>query len=139
MRYNIIKKNLTKTALLMFFLFSNNIYAGEVNAWECNKFENARIVGEGGVYLGMLGPGWLADSIFNSSSSFSSTWSYNSIFNTSSIYGDSYSNTSVFNDSADSPPAIISSQGFIGYLSIGPSWDGNRYSPNDIKYTCDWD
>lgn len=139
MRYNMIKNNSFKTFLLVFFVLSNKIHTGEVNGWECSKFENARIIGEGGVYLGVLGPGWLADSIFNSSSSFSSTWSYNSIFNTSSIFGDSYSNTSVFNDSADSPPEIISSQGFIGYLSVGPSWDDKRYSPNDIKYTCDWD
>lgn len=135
-----------KNGIVLFYSFfiiilisSYNMYAGEVNSWDCNKFENANIVGDGGVYLGKLGPRWISDSIFNSSSSYSSTWSSESIYNTSSIYGSSYSNTSVFNESAINPPVIVSSAGFVGYLSIGPSWDAERFSPYDIKYTCDWD
>ena len=116
-----------------------NIYSGEVSSWDCNKFEDAIIIGDGGVYLGKLGPGWMTDSIFNTSSSFSSTWLSDSIYNSSSKFGDSYSNTSVFNESASNPPKIISDSGFIGYLSIGPSWDSERFSPYDFKYTCDWD
>ena len=85
------------------------------------------------------GPRWMTDSIFNDSSSYASTWSQNSIFNTSSDYGNSYSSLSVFNDGASNPPMIIGSYGLVGYLSIGPSWDSDRYSPYDIKYTCDWD
>ena len=125
--------------LTLTFIFSNNISSGEVNSWECYKFEDAVVIGDGGVYLGKLGPEWMTDSIFNSSSSFSSTWSANSIFNSSSIFGDSYSSTSVFNESASNPPKIISDSGFIGFLSIGPSWDAERFSPYDIQYTCDWD
>ena len=90
-------------------------------------------------FLGVLGPRWMTDSIFNDSSSYASTWSQNSIFNTSSDYGNSYSSLSVFNDGASNPPMIIGSYGLVGYLSIGPSWDSDRYSPYDIKYTCDWD
>ena len=63
-----------------------------------------------------------------------------SIFNSSSDYGNSYSSDSVFNESAPNPPRIISEEGEeIGKLSVGPSWDSERYDPNDIKYTCDWD
>ena len=52
----------------------------------------------------------------------------------------SYSNNSVFNESASNPPRIISKEEEdIGMLSIGPSWDRDRYYPSDIKYTCNWD
>ena len=34
---------------------------------------------------------------------------------------------------------IIGGSGLVGYLSIGPSWENDRFSPYDIKYTCDWD
>ena len=101
--------------------------------------EGANIIGDDGTYLGKLGPKWLTDSIFNSSSTYSSTWSSDSIFNDTSKFGNSYSNTSVFNDSASDPPMIISESGFIGYLSTGPDWYSDRFSPYDIKYTCDWD
>ena len=112
----------------------------EVNSWECGKFEGAKIVAEDGTELGVLGPQWETDSIFNDSSEYSSTWSNESIFNSHSDYGNSYSNESVFNDSASKPPRIISDEGEeIGKLSVGPSWDSKRYDPNDIKYTCDWD
>lgn len=77
--------------------------------------------------------------MFNTSSKYSSAWSSESIFNDTSIFGNSYSNTSVFNDLANDPPKIISNSGFVGYLSIGPEWHSDRFSPNDIKYTCDWD
>ena len=135
--YNNLKIQIGLNVLTL--ILCNNIYSGEVNSWECYKFEDAVIIGEEGVYLGKLGPGWMTDSIFNSSSSFSSTWSSNSIFNSSSEFGDSYSSTSVFNESASNPPKIISDSGFMGYLSIGPAWDAERFSPYDIKYTCDWD
>ena len=115
------------------------IHSGEVNSWECNKFDGAKIVGQDGEYLGQLGPSWNRDSIYNSSSEYSSTWSSNSIFNDSSKYGNSYSSTSVFNESASSPPKIITEDGEEKYLSIGPSWDSNRLNPYDFKYTCDWD
>ena len=112
----------------------------EVNSWECNKFEDAKIVAEDGTELGELGPKWKTNSIFNDSSKYSSSWSSESIFNTHSNYGNSYSSQSVFNDSASNPPRIISEEGEeIGKLSIGPSWDNTRYNPYDIKYTCDWD
>ena len=61
------------------------------------------------------------------------------IFNTSTYYCNSYSNLSFFNDGASNPPKIIGSSGMVGYLSIGPSWQSDRFSPYDIKYTCDWD
>ena len=96
-------------------------------------------MGEAGTYLGKLGPSWMNESIFNSFSEYSSTWSSDSIFNDSSEFGNSYSNTSVFNDYASDPPKIISDSGLGGYLSIGPSWDTERFSPYDIKYTCNWD
>lgn len=128
-----------KFFIALTLIFTNNIFSGEVNSWECNKFEDAVVIGDSGVYLGKLGPGWMTDSIFNSSSNFSSTWSSNSIFNSSNKFGDSYSSTSVFNESASNPPKIISDSGFVGFLSIGPSWDAERFSPYDIKYTCDWD
>lgn len=118
---------------------SQNLICGEVKSWECNKFENAKIIGEVNVYLGKLGPRWLTDSIYNSSSIYSKTWHKESIFNDSNEYGNSYSNNSVFNEGASSPPKIISDDGFVGYISIGPSWDNERFSPYDLKYTCDWD
>ena len=115
------------------------IHSGEVNSWECNKFDGAKIISQDGEYLGQLGPSWNRDSIFNSSSEYSSTWSRNSIFNTNSEYGNSYSSTSAFNESASEPPQIITEDGEVKYLSVGPSWDSNRLSPYDFKYTCDWD
>ena len=120
-------------------VFINYVNSAEVNSWECGNFEGASIIGGDGTYLGKLGPKWLTDSIFNSSSIHSSTWSSESIFNDASIFGNSYSNTSVFNDSANNPPKIISENGFVGYLSIGPEWHNDRFSPYDLKYTCDWD
>ena len=124
---------------LMLLIFAKCLSGGEVNSWECGKFEDSKVIGEGGVYLGTLGPSWSSDSIFNSSSSYSSTWSNESIFNDTGSFGDTYSSTSVFNDGASNPPKIISDSEVVGYLSVGPSWDSDRYSPNDIKYTCDWD
>jgi len=128
-----------KRALLISALFSMAIHSGEVNSWECNKFDGAKIISQDGEYLGQLGPSWNRDSIFNSSSEYSSTWSRNSIFNTNSEYGNSYSSTSAFNESASEPPQIITEDGEVKYLSVGPSWDSNRLSPYDFKYTCDWD
>ena len=127
--------------IFSFFLIVMNISlkSGEVNSWECNKYDGAKIYGEDGEFLGTLGPSWKTDSIFNSSSSYSSTWSTTSIFNDSSKYGNTYSSTSVFNDSASNPPKIFSENGFEGYLSIGPSWNSERFSPYDFKYTCDWE
>lgn len=115
-------------------------HAGEMNSWECIAFEGAKIIGNDGDYLGRLGPSYNSDSIFNSSSSYSSTYSSDSIFNTSSKYGNSYSNSSVFNDGASNPPIILSDDGTVlGKLSIGPAWQSDRLNPYDIKYTCDWD
>tara|TARA_A100001234_G_scaffold221307_1_gene236789 strand:- start:416 stop:805 length:390 start_codon:yes stop_codon:yes gene_type:complete len=128
-----------KKILIFFTVFSLTSNAGEVNSWECYKYEGAKIVGQDGEYLGELGPSWNRDSIYNSSSEYSSTWSRNSIFNTSSPYGNSYSSTSAFNDSASAPPKIITEDGDEKYLSVGPSWDSDRLSPYDFKYTCDWD
>lgn len=129
-----------KIFFLAFLLLNISIlHSGEVNSWDCSKFNGAKIISGDGEFLGVLGPGWLTDSIFNDSSSYSSTWSSDSIFNTSSDYGNSYSNLSVFNDGASNPPMIIGDNGIVGYLSIGPSWDSDRFSPFDIKYTCDWD
>lgn len=124
---------------ILCIVFVNYVNSAEVNSWECGKFEGASIIGGDGTYLGKLGPKWLTDSIFNSSSIHSSSWSYESIFNDSSKFGNSYSDTSTFNDLASDPPKIISDSGFIGYLSIGPEWHSDRFSPYDIKYTCDWD
>ena len=128
-----------KRALLISALFSMAIHSGEVNSWECNKFDGAKIISQDGEYLGQLGPSWNRDSIFNSSSEYSSTWSSDSIFNDNSKHGNSYSSTSVFNESASNPPQIITDDGDVKYLSIGPSWDSNRLNPYDFKYTCDWD
>ena len=128
----------------LFFLFSillTSAYlkSGEVNSWECSKFDGARIIAGDGEFLGVLGPSWNMDSIFNDSSSYASSWSQSSIFNSSTDYGNSYSNLSVFNDGASNPPKIIGRSGLVGYLSVGPSWYSDRFSPYDIKYTCDWD
>ena len=128
-----------KRALLITVLFSMVIHSGEVNSWECNKFDGAKIISQDGEYLGQLGPSWNRDSIFNSSSEYSSTWSSDSIFNDNSKHGNSYSSTSVFNESASNPPQIITDDGEVKYLSIGPSWDSNRQNPYDFKNTCDWD
>jgi hypothetical protein len=112
----------------------------EVNAWECGDFNGAKIIADDGTELGVLGPQWEIESIYNDSSEHSSTWSSESIFNENSDYGNSYSDQSVFNDTASNPPLIISEKGEeIGKLSVGPDWDSYRYDPNDIKYTCDWD
>lgn len=125
---------------LLSLLSLNIVYAGEMNSWECSKFNNARVFGEDSDYLGRLGPSYGTDSIFNSSSSYGNTYGTNSIFNTSSDYGNSYSSSSVFNDGASNPPIIISEDGeLLGKLSIGPMYHGDRYDPYDIKYTCDWD
>ncbi|SVA90535.1 uncharacterized protein METZ01_LOCUS143389 [marine metagenome] len=126
--------------LIALLLLSPLTYSGEMNSWECSAFEDAKIIGDDGDYLGRLGPSYMSDSIYNSSSSFSSTYSSDSIFNSSSKYGNSYSSTSVFNDGASSPPIILSSDGIsLGKLSVGPSYYADRYDPYDIKYTCDWD
>ena len=74
--------------------FSHAVICGEVKSWECSKFENSIILGTGNVYLGKLGPRWLSDSIFNSSSIYAKTWHNESIFNESTKYGNSYSNNS---------------------------------------------
>ena len=128
-----------RICILIIGLITLSTFA-EVNSWECGKFEGATIVANDGAFLGKLGPSWESDSIFNDSSEHSQTWSSNSIFNSASDYGNSYSNDSVFNESASKPPRILSEDGEeVGKLSIGPSWDGTRYDPNDIKYTCNWD
>ena len=133
-----MRLNLSPQILFVLF-FCTFSQAGEINSWECSKFEDAKIYSDSS-YLGSLGPSWSSDSIFNTSSEYSTTWSQNSIFNDSSNYGNSYSNKSVFNDTATSPPIIISKNGeIIGYLSIGPDWDSERFHPMDIKYSCDWD
>tara|TARA_B100000963_G_scaffold360948_1_gene394011 strand:+ start:672 stop:1070 length:399 start_codon:yes stop_codon:yes gene_type:complete len=117
-----------------------NCFSGEVNSWECNKFNGAKVVASDGTYLGEIGPSWKTDSIYNSSSTHASTWSNNSIYNEHGSFGNTYSNDSVFNESASNPPKIISIEGAeIGELSVGPSWDSSRYHPADIKYTCNWD
>lgn len=129
-----------KSVLFIVVLLLSTPILAEVKAWDCGKFEGATIVGSDGISLGKLGPKWDSNSIFNESSEYSTTWSSNSIFNSSSDYGNSYSSDSVFNESAPNPPRIISEEGEeIGKLSVGPSWDSERYDPNDIKYTCDWD
>lgn len=125
--------------VILSIVFVNYVNGEEVNSWECGKFEGASIIGGDGTYLGKLGPKWLTDSIFNTSSKHSSAWSSESIFNDTSIFGNSYSNTSVFNDLANDQPKIMSESGFVGYLSTGPEWNSDRFSPYDIKYTCDWD
>ena len=121
------------------FFFSFASSAGEVNTWDCNKFDGSKIISDDGKFLGVLGPTWITDSIFNDSSEYANTWSQTSIFNKNSDYGSSFSNLSAFNESASNPPMIIGDYGLVGYLSIGPSWDSERFSPYDIKYTCDWD
>ena len=128
-----------KTIFILIICMSFYLESGEVNSWECNKFEGAIILGEDEDFLGTLGPKWKTDSIFNDSSNYGNTYSSTSVFNDSSKYGNTYSSTSVFNESATNPPRIFSEDGFLGYLSIGPSWNSNRFSPYDFKYTCDWD
>ena len=119
---------------------SLEINAASVNSWECSKFEGSKIIGDKNIYLGKLGPPWLADSIFNSSSTYSSTWSQNSIFNSSSIFGSNFSQYSAFNDHASNPPKIVSDiDGFLGFLSTGMDWTNSHYHPLDFKFTCDWD
>ena len=70
--------------IIVLFKLAPTSFAGEMNSWECNEFEDAKIIGDDGTYLGRLGPSYMSESIFNSSSSYSSTYSQNSIFNNSS-------------------------------------------------------
>ena len=125
--------------ILIIYTFMPLFLLSDMNSWECSKFEGSKIVAEDGTELGEIGPSWKSDSIFNDSSEYASTWSQTSIFNKNSDYGSSFSNLSAFNESASNPPMIIGDYGLVGYLSIGPSWDSERFSPYDIKYTCDWD
>lgn len=137
-----IIKNDHKLNIIFFFtslVFCNSIFSGEVNSWECYKFEGSKIFGDDQEYLGSIGPSWMQESIFNSSAQYSSSWSQYSIFNSNSRYGNNYSSQSVFNENASSPPKIYKDGEMIGFLSVGPSWIHNRYSPYDIKFTCDWD
>ena len=113
--------------------------ADEINSWDCNNLEGAKIISSNGEYLGDLGPSWSTNSIFNDYSEYGSSWHQNSIFNEYSEHGNSYSDTSVFNENASNPPKIVNEDTVVGYLSVGPSWQNERYSPYDIKYTCDWD
>lgn len=128
-----------KISQIFLFLVSINILA-DINYWECNNLEGSKIYSDNGEYLGELGPSWKSDSIYNSSSEYSSSWSQNSIYNDTSEYGNSYSNESVFNESASSPPKIVNDKNeTIGLLSVGPKWDSERKHPEDIRYTCNWD
>jgi hypothetical protein len=121
------------------FLFVG-LLNGNVNSWDCGDLEGSKIYSADGDYLGELGPSWKTDSIYNSSSEYSSSWSQDSIYNESSDHGNNYSNESVFNDSASSPPKIVNDDNeTIGLLSTGPDWDSERKHPEDIRYTCDWD
>ena len=137
------KKKFFKTKCYIFFialLVNFEIFAAEVNSWECSKFDGSSIIGDDGTYLGKLGPSWLSDSIFNSSSSYGNSWSQNSIFNSSSMFGSSFSSYSAFNEDAYNPPKIVSDDdALIGFLSIGSEWRNDYYNPLDFKYTCDWD
>ena len=129
-----------KIIIFIIIFLKSFLLLSEVNSWECNKFEGAKIIAEDGTYLGELGPKWKTNSIFNDSSKYSSSWSSESVYNSDSKYGNSWSSESVFNDSASNPPLIISKkEEVIGKLSIGPIWDNSRYNPYDIKYTCNWD
>ena len=74
-------KSKMKKLFVIIILFSLAVKGGEVNSWECNKYDGAKIIGEDGEYLGELGPSWKTDSIYNTSSQYSSTWSSSSIFN----------------------------------------------------------
>ena len=76
------------------FFFSFASSAGEVNSWDCNKFDGAKIISGDGEFLGVLGAVWMTDSIFNDSSEYASTWSQTSIYNQNSDYGSSFSNLS---------------------------------------------
>ena len=92
-----------KLSLVLILCNLPNLYSGEVNSWDCNKFDGARIIAGDGEFLGVLGPSWNMDSIFNNSSSYASSWSQSSIFNTSSDYGNSFSNLSYsFHDGCNS-------------------------------------
>jgi len=134
-----VNNNSNLIIFFIFLFFSNHIFSGEVNSWDCYKFEKSKIYGESGDYLGSIGPSWLSESIFNTSSQYSSIWSQDSIFNNDSKYGNSFSSESAFNEDASSPPKIYKDGELIGFLSIGPSWAGDRFHPYDIKFTCDWD
>lgn len=130
-----------KSLLLFLWLISfSELSYSDINSWDCSKLEGSKIYSEKGDYLGEIGPSWRADSIYNSSSEYSSSWSQNSIYNESSDYGNSFSSESVFNDSASNPPKIVNEDNeAIGTLSIGPDWDSERKHPEDIRYSCDWD
>ncbi len=133
-------KGLTRFLFTIFFSVYSCYNFAEINSWECDALEGAKIISGDGEYLGDLGPSWQSESIYNSSSEFSSSWSQKSIYNQSSDYGSSYSNQSAFNEGAGDPPKIINKNGeLVGLLSIGPSWDNDRKHPEDIRYTCDWD
>ena len=135
-----MKKLKIKKIFFIVMLVNFEINTAEVNSWECSKFEGSSIIGDDGTYLGKLGPSWLSDSIFNSSSSYGNSWSQDSIFNSSSIFGSDFSNYSAFNDNAYNPPKIISDEdGLIGFLASGSEWRSDYYNALDFKYTCDWD
>ena len=140
-KHNYLRKlHIKSLGIFIAVLCNSYIIAGEVNSWDCYKFNGARIVAEDNVFLGILGPAWMIDSIYNSNSSYGSTWSQNSIFNTSSTYGNNYSNESAFNEHANNPPKIYSKDNeLIGFLSVSSSWNNEYYDPYDFKYTCDWD
>ena len=121
--------------LILFNLPALN--SGEVNSWDCNKFDGARIMVMESFRCSWLAGIWIQFSMIHLLMLVHGHKS--SIFNTSTDYGNSYSNLSVFNDGASKSSKIIGSSGMVGYLSVGPSWQGDRFSPYDIKYTCDWD
>ena len=41
----------SKTLIFFWLLFSLVAHSGEVNSWECNKYDGAKIVGEDGEYF----------------------------------------------------------------------------------------
>ena len=41
--------------LCLFILGTNFLYSGEVNSWDCNKFDGAKIISGDGEFLGVLG------------------------------------------------------------------------------------
>ena len=47
-----------KTSLIFIITVCFYLESGEVNSWECNKFDEAKILGENGEFLGTLGPSW---------------------------------------------------------------------------------
>lgn len=124
MANGVICKSLLISLLLLSF---TSLSYSEINTWDCNNLEGSKIYSSDGDYLGELGPSWKTDSIYNSSSEYSSSWSQHSIYNDSSDHGNNYSNESVFNDSASNPPKIVNDDNeTIGLLSVGPDWDSER-------------